>query len=58
MFREFLGGPEVKNPPFNAGNTGYLWFIIKIPRGTEQASPGNATREKLCAAVKEPTYHS
>ena len=38
---EFPGGPAVKNPAANAGDTGsilYPWFA-KIPHTTEQLSP-------------------
>ena len=48
MFGDFLGGPEVKNTPSNAG---YLDSIpgqgTKIPHATGQLSPSASTREPM-----------
>ena len=36
--RNFPGGPVVKNPPGNIGDTGSIW-PGKLPHATEQLSP-------------------
>lgn len=47
-------GPEAKNPPFNAGDTGYLWFIIKIPRA--QSKQTLATQLERSCALQERAH--
>ena len=48
-FRDFPGGPVVKNPPSNAGGAGLIPGLgTKIPHGTGQLS--------LCATTTEPEH--
>lgn len=53
-FRNFPGGPEVKNPPFNAEDTGLILDRgTKVPHATGQSeSLYAATRENPLTAVK------
>ena len=64
--RNFPGGPVVKNPPCNAGDTGRIpsWGT-KILHAIQQVkahcntAPGPVPQlENLCAAVKDPTCHN
>ena len=44
--RDFPGGPVVKNPPYNAGDTGLIPGLgSKIPHATGQLSPCATTTE-------------
>ena len=47
-WRDFPGGPVVKNPPCNAGDLGSIpdW-ITKIPQATGQLSPCTTTRVRV-----------
>ena len=54
LYWDFPGGPVVKNPPSNAGDTGSIpgWGTIsivgrgtKIPHATGRLSPHTTTRE-------------
>ena len=50
-FRNFPGGPEVKNPPSNAGDVALIPSRgTKIPHASQQLS--------LSAATTEPTGHN
>ena len=54
---DFLGGPEIKNPPCNAADAGSIpGWGSKIPHTMEQLSPCTATRESVCCndATKVP----
>ena len=54
---DFLGGPEVTNPPCNAADAGSIpGWGSKIPHTMEQLSPGTTTRESICCndATKVP----
>ena len=45
-YRDFPGGPVVKNPPCNAGDTGSIpGRGTKIRHATGQLSPHNTTTE-------------
>ena len=45
-WRDFPGGPGVKNPPSNAGDAGSIpGRGTKIPHAVEQLSPRAATTE-------------
>ena len=47
--RDFPGGPVVKNPPSNAGDTGSIpGQRTKIPHASGQLSPPAATSEPVC----------
>ena len=48
--RDFPGGPVVKSPPSNAGDTGQ---VTKILHAMEQLSPHTTTTEPV-----EPTSHN
>ena len=49
--RDFSGGPAVKNPPSNAGDTGSIpGWGTKIPRAMGQLS--------LHTATTEPVHHN
>ena len=52
----FPGGPVVKNPPSNAGDTGLIpGQGTKIPHSTGQLlSPRASTREALCSKLQSP----
>ena len=51
--RNFLGGPVVKNSPFNAGDTcSILGWGTKIPHATGQLSPSATIEESLQAMMK------
>ena len=44
--RDFPGGPAVKNPPYNAGDTGSIpGQVLKIPYATGQLNPRATTTE-------------
>ena len=45
-FGDLPGGTVVKNPPANAGDTGSIPGLGKIPHATEQLNP--------CATTTEP----
>ena len=46
ILRDFAGGPVVKNPPCNAGDTGLIPDReTKIPRAVEQLSSSATTTE-------------
>ena len=47
---DFPGGPVVKNPPVNEGNTGLISEPGKIPHASGQLS--------LCATITEPVLQS
>ena len=48
-FRDFPGGPVVKNPPSNAGHMGSIpGQGTKIPHATGQLSPHSTNRESAC----------
>ena len=45
-WRDFPGGPVVKNPPYNAGDAGLIpGQGTKIPHAVEQLSPHATTTE-------------
>ena len=47
--RDFPGGPVVKNPPYNAGDTGSIpGQGTKIPHAAGQLRPPTTTTELLC----------
>ena len=46
--KDFPGGPVVKNPPANAGNTDSIPGPWKIPHDMEQLSPCIPTTEPIC----------
>ena len=48
--RDLPSGPEVKNPPFNAGDTG------SIP-GQGSKAPFAARQLSLNTTIRKPTYH-
>ena len=55
-WRDFPGGPVVKNPRYNSGDTGLIpGQGLKIPHTAEQLSPGAASTEAQttgpCAAM-------
>ena len=56
LLRDFLSGTVGKNPPGNAGDTGYDPWSRKIPHATEQLIPCAATTEtpgpRACALHK------
>ena len=48
-FRDYPGGPVVKNPPSSAGDMGSIpGQGTKIPHVEEQLSPEATTRESVC----------
>ena len=48
LFRDFPGGPVVKNPPPSAGDTGSIPVQgNKVPHATGQLSPSAATTEPV-----------
>ena len=49
--RDFPGGPVVKSPPSNAGDTGQ---VTKILHATEQLSPHTTTTEPVHPGAHEP----
>ena len=57
--RDFPGGPVIKNPPCDAGDTGSIpGQGTKIPHTTEKLSPRTTTREsttKDLSRCKDPT---
>ena len=54
-FRDFPGGPVVKNPPSNAGDTGSIpGQGTKIPHAEGQLSPRASTREPVCCKLQSP----
>ena len=62
--RDFTGGPVVKNPPCNTGDT-VQSLGMKIPHIVEQLSPHATTPEaqapqlqSLCTRMKDPTCHN
>ena len=49
IYRDFPGGPGVKNPPSNAGDTGSIpGQETKIPHATGQLSLCATTRDPMC----------
>ena len=53
---DFLGGPEVKNLPCNAGDMCLIPSQeTKIPPAVEQLSPCALTLESPCATSKDST---
>ena len=49
MYRDFPGGPVVKNPPSNVQDMGLIsGWGTKIPHAVEQLSPWAATTEPVC----------
>ena len=57
--RDFPGGPVVKNPPSNAGDTGLIPGPgTKIPHVVGQLSPRTATTESACCNYKAHTLWS
>ena len=46
--KDFPGGPVVKNPLANAGDTGSIPGPWKIPHAMEQLSPCVPTTEPMC----------
>ena len=49
MYRDFPGGPVVKNPPYNAGDVGSIpGQGTKIPHAAEQLNPHTTTTELAC----------
>ena len=49
MFRDFPGGPVVKNQPYNAGNVGSIpGQGTKIPHAVGQLSPHTTTPKLAC----------
>ena len=54
IWRDFPGGPVVKNPPSNAGDVGsFPGHGIKIPHALEQPSPRTTTEVSPCAITRE-----
>ena len=54
-YRDFLGGPVVKNPPSKAGDVGLIpGRGTKIPHAAEQLSLHAATTEPACSGVRAP----
>ena len=52
---DFPRGPVVKNPPYNAGDTGLTHGQgTKIPHATGQLSPCAATTEPACRKLQSP----
>ena len=54
------GGPVVKNPSANAGDTGFILGPGKIPHASGQLSPSATTTEahapqSLCSQTRETT---
>ena len=57
MYRDFPGGPVVKNPPYNVGYSGLIpGQGTKIPHAVGQLSPCTTTTE-LCTSTREPECH-
>ena len=53
MFRDFPGGPTVKNPSFNAGDAGSIpGWGTKIPRAAGQLSLHATTKDPSCPTTK------
>jgi len=54
---DFPGGPVVKNPPANAGDTGFDPWSRKIPHAAGQQCPCTTTTEvcmpRACAPQQE-----
>ena len=60
-WRDFPGGPGVKNPPSNAGDAGSIpGRGTKIPHAVEQLSPRAATTEPALLNQRErkPVRHN
>ena len=56
---DFPGGPEVKNPPSNAGDAGSIPDQgTKIPRSSGQLSPRTTAREKPGRDKEKPACHN
>ena len=55
-FRDLTGGPAVKNPPANAGDTSLIRWSRKIPDAARQLGPCATTTEarapRACACNK------
>ena len=50
--QDFSGGPEVKNPPCNAGDASSIpGRGTKIPRAMKQLGPHAAATEAACSAA-------
>ena len=59
MARDFPSGLVVKNPPFNAGDTGSIpGWGIKISHATGQLNPCATTREAMCYNYRACTLWS
>ena len=59
VFRDFPGGPVVKNPPSNAGDAGLIpGQGTKLPHATGQLSPCAATTEPTCSGACAPQLRS
>ena len=63
--RDFPGGPVVKNPPCNAGDSGsILGRGTKIPRAAKQLSPCTKSywvhvpQQEFCTAKKNTAWHN
>ena len=54
-YRDFPGGPVVKNPPSSAGDVGSIpGQGTKIPHAAGQLSPRIATTEPMCSGARRP----
>ena len=59
LARDFPGGPEVKNLPCNAGDTGLIsGGGTKIPHAMRHLSPPVATTEPVHSGVYAPQLES
>ena len=55
LFRDFPGGPVVKNPPYNAGDADSIpGQGTKIPHAAGQLSPSATTTEPECRKLQSP----
>ena len=59
VLKGVFGGPVVKNPPANAGDTYSIPGCgTRIPHAMGQLSLCTTTREKPACQNKDPEYHS